>query len=95
MLYPHDNPSRPERSGKLDAIINHMGNFYDCLQSRNLPISDVVTQHRSVTTCHLGNIAMRLGRKLQWDPQREQFVGDDEANTWLSRPQRKGYTFSA
>jgi predicted dehydrogenase len=93
-LYAHDNLDRPERSGKLDAIINHMGNFYDCLKSRAEPISDVATQHRTATACHLGNIAMRLGRKLRWDPQREQFVGDDEANGWLSRPQRKGFDFS-
>jgi predicted dehydrogenase len=93
-LYVHDNLSRPERAGKLEAIVNHMGNFYDCLQTRNLPISDVVTQHRSVTTCHLGNISMRLGRKLQWNPQQEEFVDDEEANGWLSRSQRKGYTLN-
>ena len=38
---------------------------------------------------------MRLGRKLAWDPEKEAFVGDDEANTWLSRPQRKGYEIEA
>ena len=64
-LYPHDNRSRPEREGKLDAIINHMGNFFDCLRSRQEPISDVVSQHRSVSTCHLANISMRLGRPAQ------------------------------
>jgi predicted dehydrogenase len=90
-LYAHDNLDRPERAGKLDAIINHMGNFYDCVLSRQSPIADVVTQHRSVSVCHLGNIAMRLGRKLRWDPTAERFVGDDQANGLLSRPQRKGY----
>jgi len=90
-LYPHDDLSRPERMGKLDAIINHMGNFFDCVKSRETPVSDVVSQHRSVSVCHLANISMRLGRKLQWDAGREQFVGDDQANTWLSRPQRKGF----
>jgi predicted dehydrogenase len=93
-LYAHDNLARPDRSGKLDSLINHMGNFYDCLQSRAVPISGVVTQHRSATACHLGNIAMRLGRKLRWNPEAEQFVGDDEANRWLSREQRKGFDFS-
>lgn len=90
-LYAHDNLARPPRMGKLDAIINHMGNFYDCVVSRETPVSDVVSQHRSVSVCHLANIAMRLGRKLQWDPHRELFVNDAEANTWLSREQRKGY----
>lgn len=94
-LYADDNRQRPERAGKLDAIINHMGNFYDCLLSRRDPISDIESQHRSVSVCHLANISMRLGRKLAWDPQREEIVGDSEASTWLSRPQREGFTFSA
>jgi hypothetical protein len=54
-------------------------------------VSDVWTHHRALTTCHLANIAIRLGRTLTWDPQKEQIVGDDEANSWLSREQRKGY----
>jgi predicted dehydrogenase len=90
-LYTHDNLDRPERTGKLDAIVNHMGNFYDCLQSREQPVSDVASQHRSVSVCHLGNIAMRLGRKLRWDPDAEKFPDDAEANTWLAREQRKGF----
>ncbi len=91
--YNFDNLDRPQRAGKLEAIINHMGNFFDCVQSteRRQPVSDVESQHRSVSTCHLGNIAMRLGRKLQWDPQAEVFVGDEEANRWLKREQRSGY----
>jgi myo-inositol 2-dehydrogenase / D-chiro-inositol 1-dehydrogenase len=48
-----------------------------------------------VSACHLGNISIRLGRKLKWDPRREQFVGDDEANAWLRRPQRKPYQIEA
>lgn len=95
VLYPHDNLDRPPRMGKLDAIVNHMGNFFDCVRSREAPLSDVVSQHRSVSTCHLGNISMRLGRPLYWDPDAEQFVGDDEANTWLARPQREPYQIEA
>jgi hypothetical protein len=48
-----------------------------------------------VSACHLGNISIRLKRKLKWDPQKEQFVGDDEANRMLSRPQRKPYQIEA
>ena len=91
VVYNHDNLDRPPRAGKLDAIINHMGNFFDCMQSRETPVSDVVSQHQSVTTCHMGNISMRLGRRLKWDPNREQFVGDEEANAMLKREQRSGY----
>lgn len=70
---------------------NHMRNFFECIKTRELPISDVYTHHRAMTTCHLANIAIRLGRPLTWDPETEQIVGDDEANAWQSRPQRKGY----
>ncbi|REJ86346.1 MAG: gfo/Idh/MocA family oxidoreductase [Planctomycetota bacterium] len=90
-LYDFDNVERPIRTGKIDAIKNHMGNFYDCTLARKMPISDVVSQHRSVSVCHLGNISMRLGRALQWDPDAEEFVNDSEANTWLRREQRAGY----
>lgn len=90
-VYSHDNPDRPPRAGKLDAIINHMGNFFDCLQSRSAPISDVESSHRSVSVCHLGNISMRLGRPLKWDPVAERCISDPEADTWLKREQRKGF----
>jgi hypothetical protein len=90
-LYEHDNLERPERAGKIDAIKNHMGNFYDCTRSRRQPISDVASQHRSATLCHLGTISQRLGRPLRWDPQAEQFVDDADANKWLRREQRAGF----
>jgi hypothetical protein len=70
---------------------NHMGNFFECLKTREQPISDVYTHHRSMTTCHLANIAIRLDRKIQWDATKQEVVGDDEANLWQSREQRKGY----
>ena len=68
-----------------------MGNFFECVRERVQPISDVFSHHRALTTCHLANISLRQGRQLQWDPAQEQIVGDDEANRWLSRPQRAGY----
>jgi predicted dehydrogenase len=70
---------------------NHMANFFESIKDRTQPISDVDTHHRAMTTCHLANIAIRLGRKLTWDPQTQQIVGDDEANKWQKREQRKGY----
>ncbi len=89
--YDYDNLSRPERAGKLDAIINHMGNFFDCIESRRTPISDLESQHRSVSTCHLANISMRLGRPLEWNPKREVVTDDALASKWLKREQRDGY----
>ena len=94
-LYDFDNRSRPERSGKIDAIVNHMGNFFDCVATRRQPIADVEAGHRSVSTCHLGNIACRLGRPVTWDPVAERFVSDAEADAMLSRPQRPGFEVKA
>jgi len=76
---------------RLYVSNNHMGNWLECMQSREKPVADVEIGHRSTTVCHLGNIARWVGRKLQWDPVKEQFIGDDEANTYLDRPRRKGY----
>jgi hypothetical protein len=59
------------------------------------PISDVESQHRSVSACHLGNISIRLGRKLAWDPVKEDFVNDSEASAMLKRAQREPYRFGA
>ncbi len=70
---------------------NHMGNFFECVADRTDPISDVYSHHRAMTTCHLANIAIRLGRKINWDSKTEQIVGDEDANKWLTREQRKGY----
>ena len=68
-----------------------MRNWLDCIKSRRRPISDVEIGHRSSTICHLGGIARRLGRKLRWDPKKETFPSDAEANALLARPQRKPY----
>jgi predicted dehydrogenase len=70
---------------------NHMKNWIDCIRSREKPIADIETAHRSTTVCHLGNIARWTGRKLQWDPEKERFVNDDAANEFLQRPMRAPY----
>ena len=67
---------------------DHYRNFIDCVKTRKEPIAPVEIGHRSASICHLGNIAMMLKRKLQWDPDREQFINDDQANRMLSRPMR-------
>jgi len=69
----------------------HIQNWLDCIKTRKKPNADVEIGHRSISVCHLANIARQLGRKLNWDPKKEVFTGDDEANTYLSRPRRKGY----
>jgi predicted dehydrogenase len=70
---------------------HHMGNFFRCVRSRQDPIMNVESGHRVATLCHLGNIARWLGRPLKWDPEKEVFPGDDEANQYLDIPRRKGY----
>ena len=90
-LYPDDNPSHPPGSGSGQATAAHMGNFFDCVKSRRTPISNVPSQHRTASVCHLATISMQLGRKLTWDPQKETFLGDDEADAMLRRKRRAGY----
>jgi predicted dehydrogenase len=77
----------------LYASDDHFRNFIDCVISRRPTAAPVEVAHRSITICHLGNIALRLGRdRLQWDPRTEQIVGDDEAAKMLSRPYRAPWT---
>lgn len=72
----------------------HMQNFLDCVREGGEPVSDVASHHRELTSCHLCNIVMLLKRKLRWDPVQEQFIGDDQANALLARPQRAPYTIN-
>lgn len=69
----------------------HLQNWLDCIRTRKQPGADVEIGHRSVSVCHLANITRWVGRRLQWDPVNEQFVGDEEANNWANRPRRDGY----
>ncbi|MBI1312404.1 twin-arginine translocation signal domain-containing protein [bacterium] len=70
---------------------NHTANFIDGMKSRKQPISDVWSHNRMLEICHLSNIAMRLGRELNWDPAKREIVGDAQANSFLSRENRKGF----
>jgi predicted dehydrogenase len=67
---------------------NHKANFLECIRSRTEPVAPVEVGHRSCTVCLLGEIAMRLGRKLKWDPQRERFINDDQANRMIAGAMR-------
>ncbi len=79
------------------SIINraHMTNFFECVRERKEPVSDVFSHHRAVSTCHLANIAMLLKRKLRWDPEKEDFVGDETASNLVARPRRNPYGIEA
>ena len=71
---------------------NHSRNFIDCVLSRKEPIAPIEHAHRSITIAHLGNISLRLGRDVQWDPKTERFTNDEKANEMLSRPMRKPWS---
>ncbi|GAC1474742.1 MAG: Gfo/Idh/MocA family oxidoreductase [Isosphaeraceae bacterium] len=74
---------------------DHFRNFIDCVISRGPTAAPVEVAHRSITICHLGNIAMRLGReRLRWDPRTERILGDAEASAMLNRPYRHPWTLS-
>jgi predicted dehydrogenase len=85
----------PSDAERLYLSGDHMKNFFDCVRSRKDPICDVEIGHRSASICHLGVIALRLGRKLKWDPVKEQFPGDKEANGWVAREMRKPWDYEA
>ena len=70
---------------------HHLQNWLDCVRTREKPVADVEIGHRSVTVCHLANIARAIGRPLRWDPVAEQFVSDTAADALLVRERRKGF----
>jgi hypothetical protein len=83
----------PSDAVRLYASDDHMGNFFDCVKTRKAPICDAEIGHRSVSVCHLAVIAIRLGRKLAWDPRAELFNDDVEATDMLAREMRKPYSY--
>ncbi|MDR0869210.1 MAG: Gfo/Idh/MocA family oxidoreductase [Planctomycetaceae bacterium] len=77
-----------------DSTGRHIHNFFDTVRSREQPAASVDIEQRAVTLCHLTNISIRTGRKIQWNPETEQITGDDEANVMQKRKQREPYTIS-
>ncbi|GAB5440796.1 MAG: Gfo/Idh/MocA family oxidoreductase [Fuerstiella sp.] len=70
----------------------HMQNFFNAIDDPAVkPVSDVFSHHRTMTSCHLCNIALMLGRDLQWNPETQEFIGDDQANALKTRPRREGF----
>jgi predicted dehydrogenase len=86
----------PDNATKLEVSLNHMGNFMDCVKSRKDPIAHVEEGHRSANVGHLIIISMLEGRKFQWDPAQEVFIGDGakQGNARLAREMRKPYDYS-
>jgi predicted dehydrogenase len=80
-----------ENEINLYKSTDHHGNWLESIVSRKQPISPVEIGHRSCSTCLLHHIAMKLKRKIYWDPMNERFLNDDEANALLNRPHRFPY----
>jgi predicted dehydrogenase len=85
----------PAGAERLYASSDHMGNFFECIRSRKPAICEPEIGHRSVSVCHLGAIALRTGRKLNWDPVREIFVDDTDANGYVAREMRKPWSYDS
>jgi hypothetical protein len=77
-------------SGKPDSTAHHR-NFLECIRNGRRPNADIEIAHHSAALCHLGNLATRLGRVLQFDPAAEQITGDAEANALVRRQYRPGH----
>jgi len=88
------NPPELLKGFEMPKIVNsqanasHVNNFLDCVKSRQTPAADIRIGHRSATVCHLGNIAVRSKKRINWDPKTETIVGDQEAAKWLIKEYR-------
>jgi hypothetical protein len=78
----------------LGRTSDHQRNFIDCVRSRNVPFAGGEIGHRTATLCQLNVIAMRLGRKLKWDPVAERVIDDDQANAFLMPAMRAPWKLS-
>ncbi len=102
--YKRPDVSEPAMLGEMKKIVNeyaartgrslnHMRNFLDCVKSRRQTVANPSVMHHSMTTVHGANICMWLKRDLRYDPDKEQFINDDEANRLRSRAMREPYIY--
>src|SRR5256712_4285972 len=82
-------PAKDASGDWKDQYVQHIRNWLECIKSRKEPNSDLESGHRVATVCHLANISLRTGRKIRWDAEKEQIIGDSEAAAMLTRPYRK------
>lgn len=102
--YAQPDVSSPSMLGEFSRVISeyvartgrsldHMQNFLDCVRSRERTVANPEVMHHSMTTVHAANICMWLKRSLKFDPVKEEFVGDEEANRLRSRAMREPYVY--
>jgi len=87
-----DGAPIPSPAGLEEGYGAHQREFVECLRTRKRPPCDAADGHLSTTALHLANISYRTGRKIHWDAEREQIVGDSEANAYLSKAYRRPWT---
>ncbi len=102
--YSRPEVSRPELLADFDKVVrdymartqrpmSHVRDFFNCVKSRRKPVAHEMVMHRSMTAVHAANICMWLKRDLRFDPVKEEFIGDAEANRLRSRAMRAPYMF--
>jgi len=89
-VYGNRNEPGPGGKGNV-SLPPHHTNFLECIRAGGKPAADIEINHPSSALCHLGNIASRLGRSFRFDPEKEQVVGDEEANRLVRRTYRDGH----
>jgi predicted dehydrogenase len=86
--HPASLLKEPEFSGGYPAD-DHVREFLDCVKTRRQPVSNADVAHHSITACHAANVSVRLNRPVKWDPAKEEFIDDEEANRLRSRAIRE------
>lgn len=87
--YPEDKTEKDLERHVAPAVRGHMLDWLAAIENRGRPVADIEQGHISSVSCILANLAMKLGRTLEWDPAIHRVVGDDEANAMLARPYRE------
>jgi hypothetical protein len=87
--YPEDKTEPELEKHVAPAIRGHMRDLLAAIDARSKPIADIEQGYISTATCIMANTAMKLGRTLNWDHQKQRVVNDDEANHLLQRPYRQ------
>jgi len=87
--YPEDRIEKDLERHVSAAVRVHMRDFLKAISARSKPVADIEQGHISTASCILANLSMKLGRTLTWDADKQQVVGDEEANKLLRRPYRQ------
>jgi hypothetical protein len=90
--YPEDKTEKDLEQHVASANRAHQRDFLKAIADRSKPVADIEQGHISTATCILANLAMKLGRTLEWDPTTHQVKNDEEANRLLKRPYREPWT---